>query len=71
MTRPRPRSGHIFARPAGLLAAAALATAALLLQPVVRDARADERCGLDLQTNVCLEANPLCPGTLTPLGPNP
>ena len=43
----------------------------LLLAAVAGPVRADERCGLDLQTNVCLEANPLCPGTLTPLGPNP
>jgi outer membrane protein assembly factor BamB len=47
---------------AALLAALALASA---------DARADTRCGIALQNDVCLEANPLCPGSTRPLGPNP
>jgi len=34
-------------------------------------ARADLRCGSALQRNVCLEANPVCPRTADPLGPNP
>jgi outer membrane protein assembly factor BamB len=44
-----------------------------LLAAVVspRGASADERCGIDLQNDVCLEANPSCPATSTQLGPNP
>ncbi|MBM4243464.1 MAG: hypothetical protein FJ148_06555 [Deltaproteobacteria bacterium] len=46
--------------------------AALLCFPALAgEARADDRCGIALQTNVCLEVNPLCPATTTPLGPNP
>ena len=45
--------------------------ATLTLAGFAVDVRADERCGRSLQRNVCLEANPVCPGSPQPLGPNP
>jgi len=59
-TRTRSRGIH------RLLLAASVA---LLGTAGVADA--DTRCGIELQNDVCLEANPLCPGTAATLGPNP
>lgn len=53
--------------PSACLSAIALAAAASLC--LTGAAHADERCGRALQNNVCLEANPSCPGTGAPLGP--
>jgi len=47
-----------------------LATASLLSLPLGRVARADDRCGRELQTNVCLDANPVCPAAQPPFGIN-
>jgi hypothetical protein len=49
----------------------ALIVSTLSLACVAGEARADKRCGSVLQRNVCLEANPVCPGSAQPLGPNP
>lgn len=43
----------------------------LLVVGLAGEAAADLRCGSVLQRNVCLEANPACPGSSDPLGPNP
>ena len=43
-----------------------LAGAALLLAAAAAPARADERCGIDLQNNVCLEATGSCPAYGSP-----
>jgi len=47
------------------------AATSLALLCAAGDVSADTRCGTELQNNVCLGADPLCPGTATPLGPNP
>jgi outer membrane protein assembly factor BamB len=48
-----------------------LAATLVALAILATDARADTRCGIELQRNVCRDANPLCPGSTRPLGPNP
>jgi len=61
--RPRARAAR------WTTAAAVAAALTLLVGP--GQAHADIRCGTALQSNVCLEANPTCPGAPAPLGPNP
>ena len=53
---------------AARLSAVALLAATTALG-FVGSAHADKRCGRALQNDVCLEANPTCPGTVAPLGP--
>jgi len=54
-------------RTSRLVAAATIASLALL----ATNAAADVRCGRDLQLDVCREANPTCPAVSSPLGVSP
>jgi len=47
----------------------ALALVATSTLCIIGTAHADQRCGIALQRNVCLEANPACPDVTQPVGP--
>jgi len=49
----------------------AMVAAMLTVTCLAGAARADQRCGSNLQRNVCLEANPVCPSAAQPRGANP
>ncbi len=71
MTRPCSLPGLAPAHRGGAPRVTAAFAALLFLCVAAGDAGADERCGILLQSDVCLEANPVCPSTTVPLGPNP